>query len=170
MISSIRRIAENSFLADHSQLFAFLSSNREGTTALRAVAPSLYLCILRKHDRRLFTNNRLCSIIELTSDLHKPFPPDCAAMRRKPSGGYLRANHLSSKRATPLCGVAPLSAYFTYMGIQLPVISQTDSFYQKPAFHSRQPPPPDCAAQRRSPAGKRNASFFTYPPRTTCAA
>ena len=46
-ISSIRRIAENSFLADHSQLFAFLSSNREGTTALRAVAPSLslYLCV-----------------------------------------------------------------------------------------------------------------------------
>ena len=66
-ISSIRRIAENSFLADHSQLFAFLSSNREGTTALRAVAPSLYLCILRKHDCRLFTNTRLCSIIESTS-------------------------------------------------------------------------------------------------------
>ena len=46
-ISSIRRIAENSFLADHSQLFAFLSSNREGTTALRSVAPSLslYLCV-----------------------------------------------------------------------------------------------------------------------------
>ena len=85
MNSLIRRIAGNNFLAWNSP-FCFLSSNREGATALRAVAPSLYLCILRKHDCRLFTNNRLCSIIELTSDLHKPFPPDCAAARRSPAG------------------------------------------------------------------------------------
>ena len=134
MNSSIRRIAENSYLADHSQLFAFLSSNRGGQRRASAVAPSLYLCILRKHDCRLFPNNRLCSVIKSTP---------------------IRTN---------------LSLHILYIEIQLSVISQTDSFYQKPAFHSRQPPPPDCAAQRRSPAGERNASFSTYPPRTTCAA
>lgn len=86
------------------------------------------------------------------------------------SKGGLCANPLSSKRATPLCGVAPLSAYFTYMGIQLSVISQTNPFYHKDSLPFATTSPAGLRRYAAQSGGREPRPCTTYPPRTACAA